>query len=56
MTGSIGDTKGDFECDYGATNIQAFLYTKMLRTYPDDRIAVADTPNPQWPFGKPDCL
>ncbi|EMD87122.1 hypothetical protein COCC4DRAFT_198424 [Bipolaris maydis ATCC 48331] len=50
MTGTLGDSKGDFECDYSATNIQAFLYTKMLRTYPDDTIAVQNTPNVQWPF------
>jgi hypothetical protein len=53
MTGSIGDAKGDFECDYGATNIQGALYTKMARTYPQDTIAVKDTGNPSWPFGKP---
>lgn len=56
MTGTLGDTKGSFECDYSATNIQAFLYTKMLRTYPDDTISVKNAPNPQWPFGKSDCL
>lgn len=56
MTGTLGGSKGDFECDYSATNIQAFLYTKMLRTYPDDTIAVKNTPNIQWPFGKRDSL
>lgn len=50
MTGSIGDAKGDFECDYGATNIQASLYTKMSRTFPKDTIAVPNTGNPSWPF------
>jgi hypothetical protein len=52
MTGSIGDQSGDFQCDYGATNIQGSLYTKMARTYPKDTIAVGDTGNPSWPFGK----
>jgi hypothetical protein len=52
MTGSIGDQSGDFQCDYGATNIQGSLYTKMARTYPKDTIAVGNTGNPSWPFGK----
>jgi hypothetical protein len=52
MTGSIGDQKGDFECDYGNTNIQGSLYTKMAKTYPRETIAVPDTGNPAWPFGK----
>ncbi|KAH6642945.1 hypothetical protein C7974DRAFT_113034 [Boeremia exigua] len=50
MTGSIGNTKGDFECDYGATNLQAYLYTKMQRTYPDETISVPNTPNTVWPY------
>jgi hypothetical protein len=52
MTGTIGDSKGTFECDYGATNLQAYLYTRMQRTYPDDTIVVPNTPNTVWPFGK----
>lgn len=52
MTGSIGDQRGDFECDYGATNIQGSLYTKMAKTYPKDTIAVGNTGNPAWPFGE----
>jgi hypothetical protein len=52
MTGSIGDQKGDFECDYGATNIQGALYTKMAKTYPPDTIAVQGANNPSWPFGR----
>lgn len=52
MTGTIGDTKGTFECDYGATNLQAYLYTKMQRTYPDDTISVPNTANNVWPYGK----
>jgi hypothetical protein len=52
MTGTIGDSKGTFECDYGATSMQAYLYTKMQRTYPDDTIAVPSTPNTVWPYGK----
>lgn len=52
VTGSIGDAKGSFECDYGATNIQGQLYTKMSRTYPKDTISVSSTGNPSWPFGK----
>lgn len=52
MTGTIGDTKGNFECDYGATNLQAYLYTKMARTYPDDTIRVSNAPNTVWPYGK----
>lgn len=52
MTGTIGNSKGTFECDYGATNLQAYLYTKMQRTYPDDTIAVPNTPNTVWPYGK----
>jgi len=51
MTGTIGEEKGDFECDYGATNMQGFLYTKMQRTYPDDTIAVGSTGSPAWPYG-----
>lgn len=54
MTGTIGDSKGNFECDYGATNLQAYLYTKMSRSYPDDTIVVRNTPNTVWPFGKHD--
>ncbi|KAL6708874.1 hypothetical protein ACN47E_002281 [Coniothyrium glycines] len=50
MTGTIGDAKGDFECDYGATNIQGFLYTKMQRTYPDETISISNTGNPAWPY------
>jgi hypothetical protein len=53
MTGSIGDQKGDFACDYGNTNIQGSLYTKMARTYPKDTIAVGNTGSPAWPYGKP---
>jgi hypothetical protein len=51
MTGSIGDDKGDFTCDYGATNIGGALYTKMAKTYPPDTIAVTGAGNPPWPFG-----
>ncbi|KAH7391018.1 hypothetical protein DE146DRAFT_152601 [Phaeosphaeria sp. MPI-PUGE-AT-0046c] len=50
MTGSIGEQKGDFSCDYGNTNIQGSLYTKMARSYPKDTIAVGDTGNPAWPY------
>jgi hypothetical protein len=52
MTGTLGDLKGDFECDYGATNLQAYLYTKMQRSFPDDTIVVSDTGNPVWPYGE----
>jgi hypothetical protein len=52
VTGSIGDEKGGFECDYGATNMQGYLYTKMKRTYPDQTIAMSDSKNPEWPYGK----
>lgn len=52
MTGTIGEQKGAFVCDYGNTNIQASLYTKMARTYPKDTIAVGNTGNPAWPYGK----
>lgn len=52
MTGTIGGSKGNFECDYGATNLQAYLYTKMQRTYPDDTISVTNIPNTVWPYGK----
>jgi hypothetical protein len=52
MTGSIGDSKGDFSCDYGSTNIQGSLYTKMARTYPKDTISVGNTASPAWPYGK----
>ena len=52
MTGSIGSAKGSFECDYGATNLQAYLYTKMARTYPDDTISVTGAANTVWPYGK----
>ncbi|KAI1546066.1 hypothetical protein PtrEW4_007306 [Pyrenophora tritici-repentis] len=50
MTGTIGNKKGDFECDYGATNMQGFLYTKMQQTYPDETIAFKGTSSPNWPF------
>lgn len=52
MTGSIGDAKGDFTCDYSATTITGSLYTKMGKTYPKDTIVVGNTANPVWPFGK----
>jgi hypothetical protein len=52
MTGSLGDQSGDFECEYGASNIQGSLYTKMSKTYPKDTITVGSTGNPVWPFGK----
>jgi hypothetical protein len=52
MTGSIGDQNGDFVCDYSATTVTGYLYTKMAKTYPKDTIATGDTPNPAWPFGK----
>jgi hypothetical protein len=52
MTGTLGDLKGDFGCDYGATNLQAYLYTKMKRSFPDDTIAVSDSGHPVWPFGE----
>lgn len=52
MTGSIGSAKGNFECDYGATNLQAYLYTKMTRSYPDDTISVPNAANTVWPYGK----
>jgi hypothetical protein len=52
MTGTIGNSQGTFECDYGATSLQAYLYTKMQRTYPDDTISVTNTPNTVWPYGK----
>lgn len=52
MTGSIGSAKGTFECDYGATNLQAYLYTKMTRSYPDDTISVPNAANTVWPYGK----
>jgi hypothetical protein len=51
-TTSIGDEKGDFECDYGSTNIAGYLYTKMQRTYPDDTIAVSGAGKNVWPYGK----
>jgi len=52
MTGSLGGKRGDFECDYGATNMQGILYTKMQQTYPDDTIAVGKVANKAWPYGK----
>lgn len=52
MTGKIGNSEGNFECDYGATNLQAYLYTKMQRTYPDDTIEVSTTRYNVWPYGK----
>ncbi|KAF1835274.1 hypothetical protein BDW02DRAFT_597406 [Decorospora gaudefroyi] len=50
VTGTVGKEKGDFECDYGATNIAGYLYTKMQRTYPDDTIALSATKNTPWPY------
>lgn len=52
MTGTIGDQQGNFQCDYGATNMQGALYTKMQRSYPRDTIAVGNTGNPAWPYGE----
>lgn len=54
MTGSLGGKRGDFDCDYGATNMQGILYTKMQQTYPDDTIAVGKVANKAWPYGKHD--
>ncbi|KAI8933749.1 hypothetical protein NX059_009463 [Plenodomus lindquistii] len=50
VTGSLGDERGSFECDYSATGIQGVLYTKMKRTYPDDTIAVQGANSPAWPY------
>lgn len=50
MTGSIGDARGDFNCDFGTTNIQGFLYTKMQRTYPGDTISVTGAGENIWPY------
>lgn len=52
MTGTIGNQKGSFACDYGQTNIQGSLYTKMARTYPQDTISVGNTPSSAWPYGE----
>lgn len=52
MTGSIGEETGDFECDYGATNLQGILYTQMQRTFPDDTIAVSNAASSAWPYGE----
>jgi hypothetical protein len=51
-TTTIGDAKGDFDCDYGSTNIAGYLYTKMQRTYPDDTVAVSGAGENVWPYGK----
>ena len=51
-TTSIGDEKGDFECDYDYTNINGYLYTKMQRTYPDETVAVSGAGDNVWPYGK----
>ncbi|CBX97820.1 hypothetical protein IAQ61_000996 [Plenodomus lingam] len=50
VTGSLANERGNFECDYPATGIQGYLYTKMQRTYPDDRIAVRHADSPAWPY------
>ncbi|RII14076.1 hypothetical protein CUC08_Gglean004217 [Alternaria sp. MG1] len=50
VTGSLGNKRGDFECDYGATNVNGYLYTKMQQTYPDDTIAVGKVANKAWPY------
>lgn len=55
MTGSIGDQDGDFQCDYSATTVSGYLYTKMAKTYPKDTIATGNTADPAWPFGKYKC-
>jgi len=52
MTGSLGDQRGDFECDYSATTITGSLYTKMSRTFPKDTTAVGNVANPTWPYGE----
>jgi hypothetical protein len=52
MTGSLGKSSGDFQCDFGVTNIQGFLYTKMQRTYPADTVSVSGTKSNSWPYGK----
>ncbi len=52
MTGSIGEQNGAFNCDFGSTNLQGLLYTKMQKTYPPDTVSMSAPPNPQWPFGE----
>jgi len=50
VTGSLGDDQGSFECDYRATGIYGYLYTKMARTYPDDTVSVSGASSPAWPY------
>lgn len=50
VTGSLGNDQGSFECDYRATGINGYLYTKMARTYPDNTVSVSGANSPAWPY------
>lgn len=51
---SITDDNAAVECDFDNTSLQAYLYTKMARSYPDTSKGEPDgSPSfPVWPFGK----
>ncbi|KAF1998675.1 hypothetical protein P154DRAFT_577782 [Amniculicola lignicola CBS 123094] len=49
---SITDDDAAVECQYANTNLQAYLYTKMARSFPDTNIGEpsGDPSFPVWPF------
>ena len=49
---SITDDGSSVECDYDNTSLQAFLYTKMAKTYPDTEYGdpTGDPSYPTWPW------
>jgi len=49
---SLTDDGAAVQCDYSNTNLQASLYTKMDKAYPDDTTMGAGSPSyTTWPFG-----
>jgi hypothetical protein len=49
---SLTDDGATVECDYSNTNLQASLFTKREKAYPDDTTMGSDTPSyTTWPFG-----
>lgn len=50
---SITEDDAETECDFVGTSLQAYLYTKMARSYPDvDKgEPEGDADSPVWPFG-----
>lgn len=50
----LKDDNSKVECDFASTSLQAFLYTKMERSYPNtDKGEPNGNPkSPVWPFGE----